>query len=274
MPFQPGANLYTQGFGSRPESVEVPHLDSRIPTTTDVNYPVGKWWNYVGNSLWYLLSLSSSASGTSANWVEVISSSGDIISIVGTANEITVITTAGVATISLPSAIVAPGSLTTTTTLAAGTTVTAGTGITATTGNIAASSGNVTASGTVTGGTGVVATTGNLTTSAAAAGLVTVPTTGSGAASGAVTCNGRVGIVTFTSPSIAAGATQTLTVTNSSITGSTTVVLYSLYGSTTGAALNIQSVTNSASSSAVVVENGTGATTQSGSIILAFLVLN
>ena len=44
MTTQPGANIYTQGFGSRPENVEVPHLDVRAPTTTDVLYPIGKKW--------------------------------------------------------------------------------------------------------------------------------------------------------------------------------------------------------------------------------------
>ena len=44
--FQPGANVYTQGFGSRPENVEVPHLDVRPPTSSDINafYPIGKHW--------------------------------------------------------------------------------------------------------------------------------------------------------------------------------------------------------------------------------------
>jgi|GEM_PF-1578521 len=41
---QPGANLYTQGFGSRPENVEVPHLDVRPPNANDVGYPIGKHW--------------------------------------------------------------------------------------------------------------------------------------------------------------------------------------------------------------------------------------
>jgi hypothetical protein len=44
MGFQPGANLYTAGFGSRPENVEVPHIDTRAPAASDVNYPVGKSW--------------------------------------------------------------------------------------------------------------------------------------------------------------------------------------------------------------------------------------
>jgi len=71
MTFQPGANLYTQGFGSRAENIEVPHLDVRAPTTTDINYPIGKWWLFTGNSLWYLLSQSSGVNGTVSNWIQV-----------------------------------------------------------------------------------------------------------------------------------------------------------------------------------------------------------
>jgi hypothetical protein len=239
------------------------------PTSNQTNYEIGQlvFTPPQAPTAFYLYA-------GAGNWIQFASSSGDIIAINGTANQVSVSTAAGVATISLPSAITTPGSLTTTTSLSATTTVTAGTGIIATTGNITASSGNVSASGTVTGGTGVIATTGNLTTSAAAAGLVTVPTVSSGAASGTVNCNGRVGSVSFTSPSIAAGATQTLTVGNTSITGLGTLVHYSLRGATAGAALSIVSVTNSAGSSAVVITNGTGATTQTGTLTLDFLVLN
>lgn len=83
------------------------------------------------------------------SWVEFASGSGAVVSVLGTANQITVTTVAGVATVSLPAAITAPGSLTTTTTLAAGTalssgtTITAGTSITATLGNITATNGNI-----------------------------------------------------------------------------------------------------------------------------------
>ena len=42
--FQPGGNLYGIAIGSRPENVEVPHLDVRPPSLTDVNYPIGKHW--------------------------------------------------------------------------------------------------------------------------------------------------------------------------------------------------------------------------------------
>lgn len=69
--FQPGAALYTQGFGTRPEGVEVPHYDNRSPTVTDILYPVGKIWIYTGNEVWILLNLSSAQGITTANWVQL-----------------------------------------------------------------------------------------------------------------------------------------------------------------------------------------------------------
>lgn len=86
--------------------------------------------------------------------------------------------------------------------------------------------------------------------------------------------NARAGSAVFSSVSIAGGAAQTLVITNSTITGSSTQILYGLVGATTGAALTIQSVTNSAGSSSIVVINGTGATTTTANITLTFLVLN
>lgn len=71
MTFQPGANLYTQGFGSRPENVEVPHIDTRAPTSQDIRYPIGKVWvdTVAGNS-WTLTKLTTSAGVITANWAE------------------------------------------------------------------------------------------------------------------------------------------------------------------------------------------------------------
>jgi hypothetical protein len=66
---QPGGNLYGIGVGSRPENVEVPHLDVRAPAQTDVNYPVGKRWvDTVGNAEYVLTSFTSSAGTVTANW--------------------------------------------------------------------------------------------------------------------------------------------------------------------------------------------------------------
>jgi hypothetical protein len=193
------------------------------------------------------------------NWVQFASGSGDIIAINGTTSQVTVATVAGTATVSLPAAITAPGSLATTTTLAAGTalssgtTITAGTSITATLGNITATNGNFVAS---TAGTGIVLNSGTASGTTAA------------------TLNGRSGQITITTPSIAAGATFSFAITNSSITASTTQVGYWLTGGTTGSAITIQSVTNSAGTSTVVVQNASAVTSSTGSLVLTFLVLN
>lgn len=249
----------------------------RAPLTTDINYPIGTpWVNTVGLTTFELVSVASNI----ATWNQTSGGTSVIDNVVGTANQITSVVSASVATLSIPATFIAPGSIASTTTL------TGGTGITATTGNIAASAGNVTATGlvsagtsvaagtTVTGGTGVIATTGNFTASASGAGLFLVSPTASGAASSPLVLNGRSGRAVFTTVSIAAAADLTLTITNSAITASTTDVLYSLSGATTGSALSIKSITNSAGSSAIVVTNGTGASTSTSNITLVFLVLN
>lgn len=196
MTFQLGANLYTQGFGSRPENVEVPHYDIRAPTSSDVLYPVGKIWIWINNSIYFLIGSSASQGITTANWIQIANSSGDIISVVGTASQITVTTTLGIATISLPSAITTPGSLTTTTSLSATTSITAGTGITSTTGNIAATAGSVNAGTSMTATLGnITATNGNLVLNTAGNKLVIA--TGSNASVGTSSAmSGTPGVVT------------------------------------------------------------------------------
>src|SRR5438445_9758556 len=70
MSFQPGASLYTQGFGARAENVEVPHIDVRPPATTDIGYPIGKRWiNSVLQTEHTLVSLTSQHGATTANWI-------------------------------------------------------------------------------------------------------------------------------------------------------------------------------------------------------------
>lgn len=116
--------------------------------------------------------------------------------------------------------------------------------------------------------------TGSITLSTAGTGVIFTSSQNSGAASGPVVVNGRSGRATFTSVSIAAAADLTLTITNSSITGSTTEVLISMSGATTGSALSIKSKTAMSGSLAIVVTNGTGATTTTDDIQIDFLVLN
>lgn len=73
-----GANLYTQGFGSRPEDVEIPIVSPRAPTTQDTrgpvgSYPIGKRWIVEGTEdLYYLGSYSTTQGLVTANWVLVL----------------------------------------------------------------------------------------------------------------------------------------------------------------------------------------------------------
>ena len=186
MTIQPGAAVYTQGFGTRPENVEVPHIDTRAPAATDVLYPIGKPWIDKLNQNAYILVAQTTTNGVvSSVWVETGGSTGAVSSVVGTANQVTVTTAAGVATVSLPSAITTPGSLTTTTTL------TGGTGITATTGNITATNGNFVLG---TAGNKLVSTSVATTTTAGAnsIGSVTLASGTATVATTAVTANSLI----------------------------------------------------------------------------------
>jgi hypothetical protein len=131
MTFQPGAGLYSQGFGTKYENVEVPHIDTRAPSATDVLYPVGKRWIFTNTSEWTLLGFTSAAGALSATWVQVTDADGPVLSVTGTANQITATNTAGNVVLSTPAAFIAPGSIAATTTL------------TATLGNITATNGNI-----------------------------------------------------------------------------------------------------------------------------------
>jgi len=115
----------------------------RAPNGGDL-YPAGTVWDYVSGTVhtFYISSGGSTVGNvTSGVWTAFSSSLGEVVAVNGTTNQVTVVTTSGTATVSLPSAITTPGSLTTTTTL------TGGTGITATTGNITATNGNLNLNG-------------------------------------------------------------------------------------------------------------------------------
>ena len=201
MTIQPGAAVYTQSFGTRPESVEVPHIDIRPPASTDVLYPIGKdWIDKLGQTAWKLVAQSTSQGIVSSVWVQTGGSTGAISSVLGTANQITVNTVANVATVSLPSAITTPGSLTTTTTLAGGTTVSAGT--------------------TVTGGTGVTATTGPIT---ATNGNFVLGTSGNKILSTSVGTTTTAGANSIGSVTLASG---TATVATTSVTASSLIITW------------------------------------------------
>lgn len=135
--------------------------------------------------------------------------------------------------------------------------------------------GALTATTTLTATSGAItATNGSFTASTAGTGILLNSPNSSGIASSPVVVNGRSGRATFTSVSIAAAADLTLTLTNSSITASSTILMVSMSGATTGSALSIKSITNTSGSSAIVVTNGTGATTTTADIQIDFLVIN
>ena len=283
--------------GPRTQLGPTPFPLNRIPATSDVNYPIGQIVIYEAGNTFY--GLASKSAGL-ANWVNMGSTlAGGIqtltagtggpispvlgnVNLAGTTNQITTTGSGNTITFSIPSVFIAPGSI------AATTTVTAGTGITSTTGNIVASAGNISATlgsvaagTTVTAGTSITATLGNITatngnfvSSAVGKGLLFNATAATGAAASPIVLDVRAGQVVFTSVSIAAAADLTLTLTNSTITGASTQIIYSMSGATTGSALSMKSVTPSAGSCAFVVTNGTGATTTTADITITFLIVN
>lgn len=173
------------------------------PTSNQTNYEIGQlvYTPPRAPTAFYLY-----AGG--GNWIELTDSDGPIQSVAGTANQVTVNTVAGVATISLPVALVAPGSVTATTTL------------TATLGNITATNGNLvlgTAGNKIVIATGTNASVG--TSAAMTAGAVTVATTASSATAkifySRATTGGTPGNVSITAQD---GTGFTLTSTSNSET--------------------------------------------------------
>jgi hypothetical protein len=202
-PSNPGAEVYTQSFGSASLSALgiIPVLATYAPASSNIQGPSGPfklgqiWINTSNGNIYQLGALSSSGGKVTATWTQSGAGTGILIeltpgagtspvfpvagniSILGTANQITTTGTAGTVAISLPSAITAPGSLATTTTL------TAGTGLTATTGAITAANGNLVLG---TAGNKIVSTSVGTTSAAGAnsfgsvalaAGAATVSTT-------------------------------------------------------------------------------------------------
>ena len=95
MGFQPGQNLYTQGFGSYPESVEVPFIANRAPTPQDYLYPIGKRWVYQGQldtpgvGEYILVSFNNNSGVLTANWQDLQDSNDiEFITDLGTATSI------------------------------------------------------------------------------------------------------------------------------------------------------------------------------------------
>ncbi len=77
MSFQPGANLYPIAFGTKPENVEVPHIDIRAPGSQDINFPIGKdWIDTVGLNAYVLVGLTSFNGTVTATWTQSAAAGG------------------------------------------------------------------------------------------------------------------------------------------------------------------------------------------------------
>jgi hypothetical protein len=255
MTIQPGATLYTQAFGSRPEGVEVPHFDVRAPSTSDVNYPQGqRWINTVANNEYSLTSFTSIGGVVAAVWTLLGAGAGDLNTL--TTQDATVVTpsagninlsgvgsltttgagaTATVALTGLTNHALLVGSGgTTITKLAVGATGTLLAGATAADPAFTASP---SVSGSLTAGTTITATLGAIT---ATNGNLVLGTAGNKILSTSVGTTTTAGANSFGSVTLVGG---TATVATTAVTASSLIVLWrQTVGATGAAALGILSV--------------------------------
>jgi hypothetical protein len=106
-----------------------------------------------------------------------------------------------------------------------------------------------------------------------AGGILVTPTDVSAGASPLVAANRHFKVV-FSGVSIAANADQTLTITNSVITGANTDIMITWSGTTTGSAVSLKSVVPGAGTVALTFTNGVGATTTTSNITVVGWVMN
>jgi hypothetical protein len=101
--FQPGYAAYTQGFGTAPAGVSFPYYGTVAPTTTNIMgnfgpFQIGQHWVVPNTGVWELIGFSSSGGTLTANWVQLASSSGNVLTL--TADSGTATPSAGTITIS------------------------------------------------------------------------------------------------------------------------------------------------------------------------------
>lgn len=143
------ANVYTQGFGSKPIVGAI--VSTVAPGTTfSPAWHLGQEWiNTSANAIYILTSISTSGGVTTPTWTLLEAASGAINSVTGTANQVTASTTSGAVTLSTPSTFIAPGSIASTTGITVGTKLSVTTGANASVGTSAAmTSGAVTVANT------------------------------------------------------------------------------------------------------------------------------
>ena len=284
----PGANLYTQGTGTRPENIEIPVFQNRAPTTTDVIYPVGKRWIFINSGEYTLLALTSIGGTLTANWSQLgtsgggaintltgdsggaISPSANNINLNGTASQI-VSTGSGSSIVwSLSSSLVAPGSLTVTGLLtgnASATINTAGTALNLATDNdgSAVNIGNGTIGRTISIGTSAAANLITIGSVTGASSLSLLLGTGNFVLNGNAASTYTIGAATTTGTMTIGGTAQTGTITLGSSSGTNTVAIGAGAGATTvnianGITGNTISIGNGANTSAQTINIADGAT--------------
>lgn len=200
-PFIPCPLQYTDIPGGGQQAIIV--VANTAPTTSQNQQSPGTFWlvpepQGAGN-LYYLAGFVLGV----PQWELISSGSGTVISVVGTTNQITAVTAAGVVTLTIPSAFIAPGSIAATTT------------VTATLGNITATNGNLVLSTAgnkliINAATPTASSVG--TTAAMIAGAATITSSAITAASKIIysrrTLGGGAGQISITSQ---AGGSATLT---------------------------------------------------------------
>lgn len=283
MPFQPGANLYGVGIGSRPENVEVPHIDTRAPAATDFLYPLGKHWiNTASDTEYTLTSLHTVLGVTTATWTSSGTNTGPLntlsddasvtvapvannIQLAGTAGQIATTAGTGVITFSFPSAVTMPGSLAVTTSATVGTTL----GVTGTTtlaalNQVGTTHINISGAATTvigTGGTGAVQI-GNATGNTAVTGSLTASTT----------LTATLGAITATNGNLVLGTSGNKILSTSVAT--TTTAGANSFGSVTLASGTATVATSSVTTNSLILiwRQGVGASTALGELSVGTIV--
>jgi hypothetical protein len=100
MTFQPGYAAYTQGFGTAPAGVNFPFYGTVAPTSTNVRgnfgvFQLGQEWIVPNVGAWILIGLSTAGGILSATWEQMVSATGDVLSVTGTANQVLASPTTG-----------------------------------------------------------------------------------------------------------------------------------------------------------------------------------
>jgi hypothetical protein len=104
--FPQGAALYSLNAGVVPGGLNNLLVLATAPTSSTIYGPagqllVGQRALVVNDSIWELIGFTSSPTGLSANWVELANSSGEVLSITGTTNQISASSPTGNVTLSL-----------------------------------------------------------------------------------------------------------------------------------------------------------------------------